>query len=101
MHSYLPKNINLLKVIGENVTDRLKFVEITSSGPRYSETRGVYPVFVLPVLHGILLEPLLRNLFYPVFCAMPVNSNMSEAELAKNLLEVKKILVFAESYYPE
>lgn len=90
LRDYFPQNIDTLRTIGCDVSEKVKFVEMTSSGLRFQETRGVYPVFVLPVLHGTLLKPLLRNVLYPVFCAVLVESDISVTDISKDLLQVSE-----------
>lgn len=76
-----------LENAGNEITKTVIFKERTSLSAPYSETKGVYPIFVLPCISGKQLDPLLKNLFYPVFCATLSESN-SILELASQMFQV-------------
>lgn len=88
LKSALPKNIYKLEQIGRNISEEVKFVEMTSRCIRWLDCRGVYPIFVIPGLHAFELQSVFQSLMYPVFCATLTEYSSSVCEIASKLYEV-------------
>jgi hypothetical protein len=80
MHSYCSPG-------GLERVNELVFVEMTSLSRRYSRCKGVIPIFALPAVHSIMLEPLFHKLYYPVFSAT-VTAAYSIKQAAHKLYQV-------------
>lgn len=74
--------------IGYNITKTSMFEERTSFSIPYCETRGIYPIFVIPSIHKLQLDPLLQKLLYPVFCSTQSEHTFSIPAEVSELFEV-------------
>lgn len=86
-------DLQQLESVGYKSTDSPDFVEIVSRSIRYSESKNVYPIFIIPSINAELMKPLIKNLMYPVFCATFIENFCSAFETASQLLEVIKYLL--------
>lgn len=59
-----------------------------SLSPPFKETNGVYPIFVIPAVRGDQLQPLMKKLFYPVFCATLSECSGKAIHIASDLFAV-------------
>ncbi len=88
LQEYLFQDLKILEDIGNRINDTVQFEEVTSLSLKYSDTRGVYPIFVIPSIQFQSLEPILQKLVYPVFSATLTSSYYSTQEVASKLFHV-------------
>ena len=93
LRDYLPQDIDTLNRIGQYEIKELGFVEMTSMSRRISFCKGMYPIFVLPAVHSIMLKPLFRQLHYPVFSAT-ITPIQSIKQTARKLSQVRISPIF-------
>lgn len=91
LKEFLPKDMETLLDIGRNIGNKPTFFEISTSCPRYKHTRGVYPIFVVPAIHSVKLQPLMRKLAFPAFCSTISSPTDSIMDMAKDLFVVSFI----------
>lgn len=77
-----------LEDIGFYSTRIPEFVEVPSLSLKYAETKGVYPIYVIPSTDAKHLQPLTSNLAYPVFCSTFSEDSGSASDIAALLLQV-------------
>ena len=87
LQDYLPYNFETLQVIGQDACGGCSFIEMCSLSKRYCHCKGIYPIFALPALHSVMLEPLFKQLQYPVF-STTISGTCSIEETAYRLYEI-------------
>lgn len=92
LKDFLPQNIDILETTGICTTDKSKFLEIGTLAPRYFDTHGVYPVFVIPATHKERLQPILKKIAYPAFCATLGHSANTLMDVVEDLYTVSFIM---------
>lgn len=88
MVSELPESIDELKSLGDTITDEPEFVEVFTNSPRYADTVGGLPIFVVSGFRPEKLNKLYANLIYPTFEARLPETIESIEFVATKLVQV-------------
>ncbi|KAK7602868.1 hypothetical protein V9T40_006842 [Parthenolecanium corni] len=87
LSDFISVDMEKLEDIGFYSTRVPEFVEVPSLSLKYVETKGVYPIYVIPSTDAKHLQPLTSNLAYPVFCSTFSEDSGSAADIAAQLLK--------------
>lgn len=99
LSDFISVDMEKLEDIGFYSTRVPEFVEVPSLSLKYVETKGVYPIYVIPSTDAKHLQPLTSNLAYPVFCSTFSEDSGSAADIAAQLLKVPLRIIF-QLFYP-
>lgn len=77
-----------MESIGYNAGEIPEFIEVPSLAPKYSQSKGVYPIFVVPSINAEFMNTVTSNLIYPTFCATFTECLSSASQIATNLKKV-------------
>ncbi|XP_065212309.1 fatty acid synthase-like [Planococcus citri] len=83
--NYLPNDLEGLENIGYHSTDSLQFIEVATLSKPYADTKGVFPLFVIPGTDANQLRPMLKNILFPAFCTTFTERCDSLANIASKL----------------
>lgn len=92
MANIFPESSEELRLLNDKLTKEAEFVEVSTKSPRYSQTKSVTPVFVIPGFKPKLIESLYKQFFYPVFEAQLPEDIGSIDELSEILVNVSFII---------
>lgn len=88
MKNVFPESLEELYLLNENFTEEACFVEVQTRSPRFSQTKSVIPLFVIPGFKPKLMNSFYKKLSYPTFVAhLPENINSID-ELSEILVNV-------------
>lgn len=89
LSNYFIADTERLEDIGYHATDTPRFVEVPTLAKAYAETKGVYPMFVVPSIDQKQLRHVLHNFLYPTFCATFSEYCGSASNVALQLYKVR------------
>jgi len=87
----LPESIEELITFGDTVTEEIKFTEVTTNSPRFTDSIGL-PVFVVTGFLPKRMKKLYENLMYPAFEARLPETIESIEHVARILVQVNIII---------
>ena len=94
LRNYLSHDIATLEEIGNDLTNDLKFIEVTTKAPRYSYVKDCSPIFIISALGPRPLHGLISNLMSPAFCSTIGYNDYGLKESASKLYDVSKSYFF-------
>lgn len=86
--NFFPESTDELHYLDDKITNEAKFVEVQTISPKFTQTKSVIPIFVIPGFKPKLVETLYTKLFYPTFEAQLPDDICSIDELSNNLVTV-------------
>ncbi|XP_065222314.1 fatty acid synthase-like [Planococcus citri] len=93
LSQYLPNDLEGLENIGYHATDSLQFIEVATLSKPYAETKGVFPLFIIPGTDADQLKPILEKIHYPAFSTTFTERCESltniASELCKNIQQIQ------------
>lgn len=79
-----------MHLLNDKIVKEPGFIEVQTKSPRYSQQKGVLPVFVIPGFKPKLTETFYKHLLYPAFEAQFPENVVSIDELSEILVDVSR-----------
>lgn len=87
MKNVFPESLDELYLLNENFTEEACFVEVQTKSPRFSQTKSVTPLFVIPGFKPKLMTNFYKKQLYPTFEARLPEKICSIDELSEILVK--------------
>lgn len=84
----MPDSVEDLLEFVNKLNNEADFIEIQTKSPRFSQVKGVVPVFMIPGFKTRAIEVLYAKLYYPTFEARIPKQIISINDLAQTLVTV-------------
>ncbi|XP_050423058.1 fatty acid synthase-like [Adelges cooleyi] len=88
----MPDSVEDLLEFVNKLNNEADFIEIQTKSPRFSQVKGVVPVFMIPGFKTRAIEVLYAKLYYPTFEARIPKQIISINDLAQTLVTKLKII---------
>lgn len=88
MKNVFPKSLEELYLLKDNFSKEACFVEVQTRSPRFSQTKSVLPLFIIPGFKPKVMKTFYEKLLYPAFEANLPEKIGSIDELSEILVNV-------------
>lgn len=89
---FYPGSVEELHQLSDNITGTAKFVEVSTKSPKFTNTKSVTPVFVVPGFKPQTIKPLYEKLIFPAYEARLPDVVVSINDVANDLVNVSKTM---------